>query len=252
MLEVAPNGSILEVTLNRPEVRNALNDELIANLAEIFQALPAGTRVVKLRGEGKAFCAGGDLNWMQRAAAYTEEENRRDAMVLGNLFTAIAECPAAVVVQVHGAAFGGGAGLVAAADVAVASEGTLFSFSEARLGLIPATISKFVIDKIGAGHARALFATAEPFDARRAYEIGLVHGCVPSDHLESIVEEKVAHVLKNGPLAVAASKKLVLEAPLSMAECVDRLAKARSGPEGKEGVAAFLEKRKASFVEERK
>ncbi|MBV6459497.1 MAG: 1,4-dihydroxy-2-naphthoyl-CoA synthase [Fimbriimonadaceae bacterium] len=250
MLEVLSKGPVLHMVLNRPEVRNALNEELIAALNGAFSNLPQGTRVVVIRGEGKSFCAGGDLNWMRKAASYTEDENRRDAMEIGKLFANVANCPAAVIAQVHGAAFGGGAGLVSAADLSVAAEGTLFSFSEARLGLIPATISGFVIDKIGAGQARALFATAEAFDARRAYEIGLVHACVPEPELEEVVRTKVASILKNGPQAVAKSKRLVLDAPLPLGECVNRLAEARASEEGREGVAAFLEKRPAAFVAE--
>jgi len=250
MLDVVSKGPVVHLVLNRPEVRNALNAELIAALNTALTSLPPGTRVVILRGEGKTFCAGGDLNWMREAANYTEDENRRDATEIGRLFSNVANCPAAVIAQVHGAAFGGGAGLVAAADITVAAEESLFSFSEARLGLIPATISGFVVDKIGPGHARALFATAEAFDARRAYEIGLVHACVPREELDAAVQAKVAHVLKNGPLAVEKSKRLVLDAPIPLGECVNRLAEARASEEGREGVAAFLEKRPASFVAE--
>lgn len=250
MLQVRREGPVLRVALNRPEVRNALDDAVIAELTAIFQQLEPGVRAVVLSGEGKTFCAGGDLGWMQRMASYTFEENYRDALKLAAMFQAMLWCPAAVIAQVHGAAFGGGAGLVACADVAVAAEGTQFSFSEARLGLIPATISGAVVQKIGAGHARALFVTAEPFDAAVALRIGLVHDVAPPEALEDRVQSKLSHILRNGPLAVTGSKRIVLESPLSAEESARRLAEARSGEEGQEGVAAFLEKRKASFVVE--
>lgn len=248
MLRVESDGPVVRVTLNRPEVRNAFNDELIAALDETFATLDPSTRVVIVAGEGKTFCAGGDLHWMRKAAAYTEEQNVEDALKLARLFDRIAHCPAVTMVKAHGAAFGGGCGLVAAADIAVAAEGTRFSFSEVRLGLIPATISAFVVPKIGAGHARALFATGEAFDAHHAVQIGLVHLVAPSEHLDAILLSKIDAVLNAGPKAVAQAKRLALEAPLTLEECARRLALARAGEEGREGVAAFLEKRKASFA----
>lgn len=245
MLKIESKGPVLRVTLNRPDVRNAFNDELIAALSETFSSVPEGTRVVVLSGEGKAFCAGGDLEWMRKAAAYTEEQNYEDALKLAGLFYSIAHCPAAVIAKVHGAAFGGGCGLVAAADLAIASPETLFAFSEVRLGLIAGTISSYVIPKIGAGHARALFATGEAFAADRALTIGLVHEVGDVDQL---AEAKVKQILSVGPEAVSASKRLVHEYPLPAEETARRLARARAGEEGKEGVAAFLDKRKANFV----
>jgi enoyl-CoA hydratase/carnithine racemase len=250
MLTVESNGPILQVRLNRPEVRNAFNDELIAALTKSFRTVPTGTRAVVLSGEGVAFCAGGDLEWMRRAAAYSEEQNYQDALKLAGLFQSVAECPAVVITRVNGAAFGGGCGLVAASDVAIASDDAKFAFSEVRLGLIPGTISPFVIPKIGAGHARALFATGEAFDADHALRIGLVHEVVTAAGLDEAVERKLKPVLAAGPKAVIASKRLVLDSPLSVEECARRLATARAGDEGKEGVVAFLEKRKASFVAE--
>jgi methylglutaconyl-CoA hydratase len=247
MLKVDSNGPVLRVTLDRPEVRNAFNDELIADLTRAFDNVAQGTRVVVLSGEGKSFCAGGDLEWMRKAAAYTEEQNYQDALKLAGLFRAIAHCPAAVIAKVHGAAFGGGCGLVAASDVAIASPETLFAFSEVRLGLIAGTISTYVIPKIGSGNARALFATGEAFDAERAMRIGLIHEVGDAD---ALVEAKVKQILSVGPEAVAASKELVHEYPLPPEEAARRLARARAGAEGREGVAAFLEKRKASFVVE--
>lgn len=249
MLNVTP-GIVMRVVLDRPEVRNAFNDELIVRLTEVFSSIPAETRAVVLSGEGRTFCAGGDLEWMRAAAQYSEDENYRDALKLANLFQAIATCPALVIAKVHGAAFGGGCGLVAASDVAVCSDDCRFSFSEVKLGLLPGTISQFVIPKIGAGHARALFSTGEVFGADKALRIGLVHEIGTFASLDGLVAEKLQHVLASGPLAVAASKRIVLDSPISPEESARRLAHARASEEGKEGVAAFLEKRKARFVAE--
>jgi enoyl-CoA hydratase/carnithine racemase len=246
MLDVRQEGSVLHITLNRPEVRNAFNDELIVALTSAFQGVSEGTRIVILSGAGKGFCAGGDLEWMRRAANYTEEQNVADAMKLAELFRSVAECPALVVAKVHGACFGGGCGLVAAADVAIAAPDALFAFSEVRLGLIPGTISLYVIPKIGAGHSRALFATGEAFDAERALRIGLVHEV---GDIEELVQAKVKQALSVGPRGVRESKRLVRDFPLSAEESARRLAAARASDEGKEGLTAFLEKRKASFVE---
>ena len=245
MLRVESQGPVLNITLDRPEVRNAINDELIAALTSAFAHISTEVRAVVIRGEGAGFCAGGDLEWMRKAAGYTEEQNYQDARKVAGLFRSIVECPAVVVAAVHGAAFGGGSGLVAAADVAVATPDAKFSFSEVKLGLIPATISPFVISKIGAGHARALFSTGEPFDAERALRIGLIHEV--SEDLEAAVARKLKQVLMSGPKAVAASKRLTIEGDLSDEETARRLAKARAGEEGKEGVAAFLEKRAAQW-----
>ena len=244
MLRVESTGSVLHITLDRPEVRNAFNDELIAALTDAFRR--ADARVVVLSGEGKGFCAGGDLEWMRKAAAYTEEENLADAMKLADLFQSIAECPALVIARVHGACFGGGCGLVAAADVAIASHDALFAFSEVRLGLIPGTISTHVIPRIGAGHARALFATGEAFGSERALRIGLVHEV---GDLDELVAAKVKQALSVGPKAVEESKRLVRDFPVPAEEAARRLAIARASEEGREGLSAFLEKRPAAFLE---
>lgn len=248
MLNVESRGSVMTLTLNRPEVRNAFNDELIAALSKSFIELPPSVRVVVIRGEGPGFCAGGDLEWMRKASSYTEEQNYEDALKLAQLFRAIVECPAVVISLVHGAAFGGGCGLVAASDIAIARSDAKFSFSEVKLGLIPATISPFVLAKIGHGHARALFTSGEPFDAEKALRIGLVHEI--ADDLNAAVNFKIKHILMSGPSAVTASKRLAVDDDLNLETTARRLARARAGDEGKEGVAAFLEKRKASFVEE--
>lgn len=251
MLRVESDGPVLRVTLDRPEVRNAFNEELIGALTEAFEDMAVGTRVVVLSGEGKAFCAGGDLEWMRRAAAYSFDQNVADAMRLGRLFQAISTCPACVIAKVHGAVFGGGCGLVAAADVAIAAADSQFAFSEVRLGMIPATISMVVTPKIGSGHARALYATGEAFGAERALRIGLVHEVVPRDDLDATVAAKAAAQLRNGPRAVARAKELALDFPIALEEAVRRLAEARAGEEAKEGLDAFLQKRVAGYVEER-
>jgi enoyl-CoA hydratase/carnithine racemase len=238
----------MRVVLDRPQVRNAFNDELIAKLAETFASVTKETRAVVISGNGEAFCAGGDLEWMRKAADYSHEENQRDALRLARLFRSIVECPAAVIARVAGPAFGGGCGLVAAADIAIASDDSKFAFSEVKLGLIPATISPFVIPKIGAGHARALFATGEPFSADHALRIGLIHEVVNREGLDEAVDRKLKHIFSAGPEAVHQAKRLVRDHPLSLDDAARRLADARAGKEGKEGVAAFLEKRKASFV----
>ncbi len=248
MLNVIP-GPVTRVVLNRPEVRNAFNDELISKLSDAFANLEKSTRAVVISGEGEAFCAGGDLEWMRKAADYSHDENKRDALRLARLFRAIVDCPAVVIARVAGPAFGGGCGLVAAADIAIASDDSKFAFSEVKLGLIPATISPFVISKIGAGQARALFTTGEAFGADHALRIGLIHEVVAREALDEAVNRKLKLIFAAGPQAVAGAKKLVRDHPLSLDDAAKRLADARSSSEGKEGVAAFLEKRKASFVD---
>ncbi len=251
MLRNESDGAVVRLTIDRPDVRNSFNDELIHALTEAFQNMTESARVVILTGEGKAFSAGGDLNWMRKAAGYTAQENYEDAFHLTRLFHAMIHCPAPIIARVNGAAFGGGCGLVAASDIGIASDKALFAFSEVKLGLVPATISTFVLPKIGSGHARALFTTGMPFDAERALRVGLVHEVVTDEELDAKVDEYVGHILKSGPHAVAASKKLAIEGPYDDNDAATLLAQARSSAEGKEGVAAFLDKRPASFVVER-
>lgn len=252
MLNVEVDGPLLRLTLARPEVRNAIDERVIAALREAFEGPARAARVVVLTGEGEAFCAGGDLNWMRRAGGYTEEENAEDALRLARVFQAMLSCPAVVVARVRGPAFGGGCGLVAAADVALADKGATFAFSEVRLGLVPATISSFVLPKIGPGHARALFTTGEAFRAERALTIGLVHEVVEgTEALDAAVEKRVKAVLAAGPEAVAASKRIAQERPMPFEEAARLLATTRAREEAREGIAAFLEKRKASYVVER-
>ena len=250
MLKTESNGPVLHVTLNRPEVRNALNGELIAALGDVFCSIDPHIRAVVLTGEGKSFCAGGDLEWMRQAATYTEDENIRDALRLARLFEAIVQCHAVVIARINGHAFGGATGLIAAADVGVATKDALFAFSEVKLGLVPATISPYVIEKIGPGHARALFSTGEPFDAPHALRIGLIHQMVDGDELDTAIVQKLKAVLSSGPKAVTNAKRLARDPALTMDASARLLARTRAGDEAQEGIAAFLEKRKATFVVE--
>jgi methylglutaconyl-CoA hydratase len=250
-LDVARDGAVATVTLDRAERRNALDPSLIAELTDAFRDLSAqdDVRVVVLRGSGPAFCAGADLDWMAASRDLSWEENIADAERMADAFEAVDACPKAVVAQVHGAAFGGGAGLVACADVAVAAEGTTFAFSEVRLGLLPATISPYVIRAIGPGATRTLFTTGRRFDAEEARRLGLVHEVAPGDRLDGSVGEVVDALLHAGPDAVLACKRLIREATagLTLGDLPERIARARTGAEGREGVAAFLERRSPSW-----
>ncbi|CAN5628102.1 enoyl-CoA hydratase/isomerase family protein [soil metagenome] len=243
MLKAEREGNVLRLTLNRPEVRNAFDERLIAALAEAFTELPEGVRAVVLAGEGEAFCAGGDLNWMRRAADQTFEENRHDAFGLASMLATIRNCPVLTVARIHGSCFGGGCGLAAAVDVALAAEDTKFAFSEVKLGLVPATIAPVVLEKIGPGHARALFATAEIFDGVEAVRIGLVRRAVPFGKLHEAVERILKLGRAAAPGAVAVSKQLALNPPETLEQAATLLAERRATDEGKEGIAAFLEKR---------
>jgi len=252
---VRREGAVATVTMARPDVHNAFNEHLIAQLREAFEelAVDEGVRVVVLAGEGKSFSAGADLDWMRRAAGFGEVENRRDAAAAAALWRAVAECPKPVVARVHGNAFGGGAGLVAASDIAIASEQAMFGFTEVRLGLVPATVAPHVVEKIGPGRALPLFLTGERFDARKALEIGLVHQVVEARQLDVAVGAVVDALLLGGPDAQAACKQLVRHVGSTDRSEVDghtaaMIAGARAGAEGREGVAAFLEKRKPGWA----
>ena len=247
MLIVNEDGPVLRIILNRPEVRNAFNDELIAELTDVVCNLNSGVRAVILAGNGSAFCAGGDLHWMAKAARYSQDENFEDALKLASLFDAICKSPAVFIARVHGAAFGGGCGLVAAADICVATPEAKFAFSEVRLGLVPATISTFVLKRIGSGHARSLFTTGEAFLAEHALRIGLVHAIATTETIDDVINSKLTAILSSGPEAIALSKQLAQCPPMGLEESARVLAEVRGSAEGKEGVAAFLEKRSPSF-----
>ncbi len=249
MLEVEARGPVLYIRLNRPEVRNAFNAELIHALTHAFRELPEGIRAVVLSGNGPAFCAGGDLEWMRQAASFTAEQNQEDALRLTGMLDAVAHCGAFVLARVHGPAFGGGCGLVAACDYVIAADSATFAFSEVRLGLVPATIARFAVEKIGPGQARALFMSGLAFDAGRAQRIGLVQEVCGPDGLDEAVDRVLKAVLSAGPRAVVEARAIARE-PDAAVRSASRLATARASEEGREGVAAFLEKRKATFVVE--
>jgi methylglutaconyl-CoA hydratase len=247
-LLVDESAGVLSVTLNRPEVHNAFNDELIAEAVDLFGGERVRTaRVVVLRGSGANFCAGADLNWMSRMVRYTRDENVRDSSLLARMYALINECPAPVVGRIQGAAIGGGVGLVAVCDVAVASPDAKFGLSEVKLGIMPAVISPYVIAKIGETHARALFLTGERFDAERALRIGLVHSI--GDDVGDVVKQ----LLSSGPEAVRECKKLIAHvASNELAEAVpytiEAIAARRVSEEGQAGMQAFLKKEKPPWL----
>jgi methylglutaconyl-CoA hydratase len=239
-LRVERDGDVLRVTLARPEQRNAFDPALISALAEAFVDV-GRARAVVLAGDGPSFCAGADVEWMRASVDLSYEENVADAIALRRMLEAIDRCPAPVVARVHGHAFGGGCGLVACADVAVAAEDAVFAFSEVKLGIVPAVISPFALAKIGPSAARRYFLTGERFDAATALRIGLVHE-VAAD-VDAAVDRAVGELLSAGPHAVRAAKRLVLDAPLERQETARRIAERRTSDEGQEGLRAFLERR---------
>jgi enoyl-CoA hydratase/carnithine racemase len=240
-VRVERDGAVLRVTLARPDRRNAFDASLIAELAEAFVDV-GRSRAVVLAGDGASFCAGADVEWMRSSVGLSFEENVADANAMRHMFESIDRCPAPVVARVQGHALGGGAGLAAAADIAIAEPATVFAFSEVKLGIIPAVISPFVLAKIGPGPARRYFVTGERFDAATALRIGLV-GEVAED-LDAAVERVVAELLSAGPHAARWAKRLVRERPAG-AETARWIAERRTSDEGQEGLHAFLERRPA-------
>src|SRR5688572_26466517 len=246
-----PSPHVAEVYLNRPEVRNAFNDGVIAELTTAFQQLGAdpALRAIVLGGHGKAFCAGADLTWMRAMADYSWEQNRADAAKLAEMLWTVWSCPLPVVGRVHGDCYAGGVGLAAVCDVLVAAEGVQFCLSEARLGLLPATIGPYVVRALGEQASRRYFISAERFNAEEALRIGFVHAVAQLEALDDQVETVVATLAANGPQAVKASKRLVQDlagAPIDetlRAETARRIADIRASDEGKEGVQSFLGKR---------
>src|SRR6476660_5583384 len=239
-LKIESDGHVLRITLSRPERRNAFDAELIAELTEAFADV-GDARAVVLDGEGQSFCAGADVEWQRSAIDLTLEENVEDALRLYRMCEAIDRCPAPVVVRVHGYALGGGSGLVACGDVAVAAPDAVFGFSEVKLGIIPAVLSPFVLPKIGA-HARRYFITGERFDAEVAVRIGLVEEV--ADDLDAAFDRVVSVLLTAGPEAVREAKRLIRERPAGV-ETAQIAAQLRAGEEGQEGLRAFLEGRSA-------
>ena len=244
------------ITLNRPEIRNAFNDVLIGEIREAFEAVSRNTQVrcVVLAANGPAFCAGGDLNWMRRMADYTREQNLADAGGLAAMLRAIDQCPHPTVARVQGDVFAGGLGLVSACDVAVCADTATFCLSEVKIGLIPATISPYVVRSIGARASRRYFLTAERFSAAEAHRIGLVHESVPMAELDATVQALVQALCANSPMAVKDAKRLVetvtgqdIDDTL-IAKTVAGIADSRASADGKEGVQAFLDKRKPAWL----
>lgn len=244
------------VTLNRPEVRNAFNDIVIDELNQVFQELGQmdSVRAIVLASSGPAFCAGADLNWMKKMAAYSPEENLADAENLAEMLYQIYACTKPVIAKVQGDCYAGGMGLVAACDIAVAVDTAQFCLSEVKLGLVPATISPYVIKAMGANAARRYFVTAEKFDAKEAHRIGFIHESVAAEQLDAIVDQIVKAIISNGPNAVVAAKWLVEDVTGSeiddelLAYTAECIAEIRGSDEGREGVASFLEKRKPNWL----
>ena len=252
-LSTRRDGPVEYLTLNRPEVRNAFNADVIVELkrwaGEITSsARKEGVRAAVLAGSGKVFCAGADLTWMSKMIHYTEEQNLRDAMDMSRMFAALNELPVPLIGRIHGAALGGGCGLAAVCDIVVAEDQTVFGFTEVKLGILPAVISPFALAKIGRSAARELFLTGARFSAARAREIGLVHAVVPVSQLDATVADYVGEILTSGTEGIAAAKALisrVWDTPLqdAMAITAAAIATRRVSEEGQEGMKAFLEKR---------
>jgi methylglutaconyl-CoA hydratase len=255
-LEISYDGAVARITLNRPDVRNAFNDEVIAEITAAFQemAARAEVRAVVLAAIGPAFCAGADLNWMRRMADYTRDENLADAAALAEMLRVMYECPKPTIARIQGDVYAGGMGLVAACDMAVCVDTANFCLSEVRLGLIPATISPYVIRAMGARAAHRYFLTAERFDAKEAHRIGFVHEVVNANQLDAKVAELTTALVTASPNAVRSCKTLVqevagrdIEAPL-IGRTVEGIADIRTSSEGREGVQSFLQKRKPSWL----
>jgi methylglutaconyl-CoA hydratase len=253
-----PSAHVAEVWLNRPDVRNAFNDSVIAELTQAFTQLGADTtlRAIVLGGHGKSFCAGADLSWMRAMAGYDWERNRADAQALADMLWAIYSCPLPVVGRVHGDCYAGGVGLAAVCDVLIAVDSVHFCLSEAKLGLLPATIGPYVVRALGEQASRRYFTTAERFSAVRAQQLGFVHEAVAADALDTKVSEIVAALVANGPAAVKACKRLVQDIagrPIDdalRADTARRIADIRASAEGKEGVQSFLDKRTPAWLPE--
>jgi methylglutaconyl-CoA hydratase len=256
-LQVDVAHRVAVVWLAREKSRNAFNETMIAELAQAFTALGAdgGVRAIVLAAQGQAFCAGADLDWMRRMSGYSLDENRRDARALADMLRTIHDCPKPVIARVHGDAYAGGMGLVAACDVAVASLAATFCLSETKLGLIPATIGPYVARAIG-NHARRYFLTAEKFDASEAFRIGLVHEIVPPDELDEKVNAVLGALMATSGHAVREAKRLVHDLagrPLDdalVADTAERIAQIRASDDGREGIASFLGKRKPRWLAE--
>lgn len=256
MLKIDSSQAVATITLDRPAVHNAFNDELISRITQAIEELGSspGVRVIVLRANGPSFSAGGDLNWMKRAATYTSEENLRDARAGANMFLAVTRCPKPVIARVHARALGGGSGLVACCDMAVAVEPAEFGFPEVKIGLLPAIIGPFVIARIGVANAREYFLTGARFPASRAREIGLVQRVARDEQtMDSVIDEWIKELLTASPSAIAAAKKLISEVsnrPLDsvLDVAAESIAIARTSPEGRAGVEAFLSRKSPPWI----
>jgi methylglutaconyl-CoA hydratase len=243
-------SSVFYLTLNRPEVKNAMNAEMMTEIREAFSSLPEDVRAVVVRGSGAFFCAGGDLNWMKSSRSKSPKENEADTLNLAKMIRAMDECPVPLITQVKGGAFGGGVGLVAASDIVIAEEGSVFSLSEVKLGLIPATIGPVVMRKIGVSEARRLYLTGKKFSAQVAKSIHLIHEVVPTSTIFSVTNDYLQELSSSGPKAVRTAKKLIREtmgASLwkeDVSEATSKiLSQIRIGEEAQEGMLAFFERR---------
>lgn len=255
-LDLDRNGTVARVTLNRPDVRNAFNAELIAELDRVFTELDKRReiRAIVLAGEGKVFSAGADIAWMRASLELSEKANRRDAEGLSDMYRAIDRCSKPVVTRVHGAAIAGASGLCAVSDIVIAADDAVFGFTETKLGIIPAVIAPFVVAKIGASQARALFLTGERFGAQHALRIGLVHQVVPEAELDATVERTLDELATASPTAVTAAKRTlqaIVEASYEETRAISAraIAEQRISEEGQEGLRAFLERRKPRWTE---
>ncbi|MBL0421748.1 enoyl-CoA hydratase/isomerase family protein [Ramlibacter sp. AW1] len=255
-LELAFRDGLATVTLNRPQVRNAFDEDVIAELGAVFHELGQRTevRAVVLAANGPAFCAGADLQWMRRMAAFNRDQNIDDASALARMLELIWRCPRPTIARVHGDVYAGGMGLVAACDIAVAADAACFCLSEVRIGLIPATISPYVVRAMGIRAAHRYFLTGERFDAAEALRIGFVHEVVPAAGLDAAVARVAGSLLQAGPQALRSCKKLLQDvagqeiSPALVQRTVEGIADSRSGEEGREGVQAFLDKRKPNWA----
>jgi methylglutaconyl-CoA hydratase len=256
-LSLTHSGPVATITLSRPEIHNAFDPQMIGELHGCFQQLAtdASVRVVVLTGAGPSFCAGADLSWMRATLDYTRAENITDAANMAAMYEALNTLPKPVIARINGAAVGGGVGLVACCDIALAVEGAKFGFSEVKLGILPGVIARYVVPKIGASHARALFVSGRRFDAAHALRIGLIHEVVPQAGLDALVQRTIDDLLTSGPEAIGRAKQLVqavttLPHDEMQRYTVEAIANARTSAEGQEGLRAFLEKRKPNWIEQ--
>jgi len=255
-IEIQMGNGVAVLWLSRPEVRNAFDETMIMELTAAFGELEAdaAVRAVVLAGKGKAFCAGADLNWMKRMAGFGEEENRKDAMALATMLHRLHTLKKPTVARVHGAAYAGGIGLLAACDIAVVANDAEFCVSEVKLGLSPATISPYVLAAMGERAARRYFLSAERFSAAEAYRIGLAQEIAPFDELDATVNQILGEIVQGGPAAQAAAKELIRTVararldPALIADTAARIAAIRVSEEGQEGIRAFLEKRPSAWM----